>query len=49
MKYQEKFNIKMQEFTFMFPDEDDVIEPGEKGFVTSITLFNDGMMPSPIH
>jgi hypothetical protein len=25
------------------------VEPGEKGFVISITLFNAGFMPSPIH
>lgn len=39
----------MQDFTIMFPEEDDVVEPGEKGFVTSVTLFNAGGMPAPIH
>ena len=39
----------MTDFTIMFPEEDDVIEPGEKGFVTSVTIFNAGSMPAPIH
>ncbi len=49
MKYAEKYDLKMQDFTFIFPEEDDVIEPGEKGFITTVTLFNAGLMPSPIH
>lgn len=49
IKYQEKFDIRMLDFTYMFPEEDGVVEPGEKGFITSITLFNAGMMPTPIH
>jgi hypothetical protein len=28
-KYEDKYDIKMQDFTFMFPEEDEVIEPGE--------------------
>ena len=39
----------MTDFTISFPEEDAVIEPGEKGFVTTVTLFNAGKMPSPIH
>jgi len=33
----------------MYPEEDEVIEPGERAFVTTVTLTNAGMMPSPIH
>lgn len=33
----------------MFPEEDEVIEPGEKGVVISVTLYNKGLMPSPYH
>jgi hypothetical protein len=39
----------MLDFTINFPEEDEVVEPGEKGFVTTVTLFNAGKMPSPIH
>jgi hypothetical protein len=39
----------MVEFTFMYPDEDEVIEPGEKAYVTTVTITNAGLMPSPIH
>jgi hypothetical protein len=28
-KYMEKFDIQIIDFTYMFPDEDDVVEPGE--------------------
>ena len=49
VKYPQKYDIQMLDFTFMFPDEDEVIEPGEKAFVTSVTLINIGLMPSPIH
>ena len=49
VKYLEKFDIQMLDFTFMYPEEDEVIEPGERGFVTTVTLFNAGLMPSPIH
>jgi hypothetical protein len=49
MVYQEKYDIQMTDFTIMFPEEDDVIEPGEQAFVTSVTLHNNGLMPSPIH
>jgi hypothetical protein len=45
----EKFDTQMLDFTINFPEEDGVIEPGEKGYVTSVTLFNAGGMPSPIH
>lgn len=49
VKYLDKYDIKMVDFTTVFPEEDDVIEPGEKGYVTTVTLHNTGMMPSPIH
>lgn len=49
VKYLDKFDIKMVDFTVMFPEEDEVIEPGEKGYVTSLTITNSGLMPSPIH
>jgi len=39
----------MLDFKINFPEEDEVVEPGEKGFITTLTLFNAGMMPSPIH
>lgn len=48
VKYLEKYDIQMKEFTIMFPEEDDVIEPGEQAFVTSLTLTNSGLMPSPL-
>jgi hypothetical protein len=49
VKYPEKYDVKMLEFSIMFPEEDEVVEPGEKGFVTSLTLTNSGLMPAPIH
>lgn len=49
VKYLQKFDIQMVEFTFMYPEEDEVIEPGERAIVTSVTLANTGLMPSPIH
>lgn len=39
----------MEDFVFIFPEEDQVIEPGEKGVVISVTLYNKGLMPSPYH
>lgn len=33
----------------MFPEEDEVVEPGEHGFVMTLTITNTGLMPSPIH
>lgn len=30
-------------------DDDQIIEPGEDGAVTSLTISNIGPMPSPIH
>ena len=33
----------------MFTEEDEVVEPGEEGYVTSLTIKNNGQMPSPIH
>ena len=35
-----KYDIKMIHFTFMFPEEDDFIKPGEKGIATSLTITN---------
>jgi hypothetical protein len=49
VKYLQKYDIQMQDFTFMFPEEDEVIEPGEKAYVTTVTLTNVGLMPAPIH
>ncbi len=49
MKYLDKYDVKMTDFSISFPEEDAIIEPGEKGFVTTVTLFNAGNMPSPIH
>ena len=49
IKYQERYDVKLLDFTINFPEEDEVVEPGEKGFVTTVTLFNAGKMPSPIH
>ena len=49
VKYQDKYDVKLLDFTLNFPEEDEVVEPGEKGFVTTVTLFNAGKMPSPIH
>ena len=28
-------------------DDDNVIEPGEKGFINSIVVVNEGKMPTP--
>jgi hypothetical protein len=49
VKYLDRYDIKMEDFTFMFPEEDEVIEPGEKGVVVSVTLYNKGLMPTPYH
>lgn len=34
MKYVDKYDIKMVDFTLFFPEEDDVVEPGELSVVT---------------
>ena len=39
----------MVDFAVIFPEEDEVIEPGETGYVSSLTITNSGSMPSPIH
>jgi len=49
VKYLDKYDLKMEDFVFIFPEEDQVIEPGEKGVVISVTLYNKGLMPSPYH
>jgi hypothetical protein len=49
VKYLDKYDIKIQDFTFIFPEEDEVIEPGEKGIVTTVTIYNAGLMPTPYH
>ena len=48
IKYNDKFDLKVTEFTHTFYEEDAVIEPGEKAYVSSLTLHNKGPMPSPI-
>jgi hypothetical protein len=32
----------------MYPDDDEVIEPGEKAYINSLTIKNAGLMPSPL-
>jgi hypothetical protein len=49
IKYQSTYDIKLIDFKITFPEEDEVVEPGEKGFICTLTLFNAGKMPSPIH
>lgn len=48
VKYFDKYNLKILDFTYMFIEDDGVIEPGEKGLITSLTIQNTGLMPSPI-
>lgn len=43
------YQLKLQDFVYTFPEEDDVLEPGEKGYVINVTIANTGDMPSPIH
>jgi hypothetical protein len=49
IKYLDKYDLKIIDFTIMFPEEDEVVEPGEEGYVTSLTIKNNGQMPSPIY
>jgi hypothetical protein len=49
IRYSEKFDIQMLDFHWIFSEDDGVIEPGEQGFVTEVTLYNNGGMPTPIH
>ncbi len=48
-KYLEKYDVKILDFTHNFPEEDGIVEPGETGFISTLTLYNDGEMPSPVH
>jgi hypothetical protein len=49
VKYPDRYDVKIEDFAFMFLEEDDVIEPGETGRVVTVTLYNKGLMPSPYH
>jgi len=49
VKYLNKYDLKLVEFGMTFYEEDGIIEPGEKAFISSLTLHNIGLMPTPIH
>ena len=49
VKYEEKFDLKIIEFGIIFYEEDGIVEPGEKAYISSLTLHNLGLMPTPIH
>lgn len=48
VKYLNKYDLKVLEFGFIFYEEDTIIEPGEKAYISSVTLHNIGLMPTPI-
>lgn len=49
VKYEDKFELKLLDFAMIFYEEDAIIEPGEKAYVSTLTLHNRGLMPTPIH
>ena len=49
LRYLNSFDVKILDFTYEFIEDDDVIEPGEIGFISSLTIENAGLMPSPIN
>ena len=49
VRYSDKFDLQVKEFTMIFYEYDLVLEPGEKAYVSTMTLHNNGPMPSPIH
>lgn len=49
LKYFDKYDIKLEDFEYRFPEDDGVVEPGERGLITSITLHNQGLMPTPVN
>ena len=36
--YNDKYDLKLQEFGLIFDEEDGIVEPGEKGYVSAVTL-----------
>ena len=49
VRYSDKYDLQVKEFTIVFYEDDQVIEPGEKAYVSTMNLHNTGPMPSPIH
>lgn len=49
ISYRDRYSLKIKEFTFDFKLDDRIIEPGEVGFISSLTYINEGPMPTPIH
>eukprot|EP00347_Sterkiella_histriomuscorum_P009216 403342079 len=48
-KYENKYDLNLVEFYHEFFDEDEVIEPGEKGAINYVEVINKGTMPTPMH
>ena len=47
-KYLDKYDLKLVDFGIIFYEEDGIIEPGEKAYISTLTLQNIGLMPTPI-
>lgn len=45
--YEEKYKIRIESFNFRLMDDDNVIEPGEFGYISDVTIVNEGKMPTP--
>eukprot|EP00347_Sterkiella_histriomuscorum_P009341 403341583 len=48
VKYLNKYDLKLLDFGIIFYEEDGIIEPGEKAYISTLTLHNIGLMPTPI-
>lgn len=48
VKYLNKYDLKLLEFEVTFYEDDGIIEPGERAYVSTVTLHNIGLMPTPI-
>ncbi|CDW71365.1 UNKNOWN [Stylonychia lemnae] len=49
VKYEDKYDLKIVDFGMIFYEEDGIIEPGEKAYISTLTIHNLGLMPTPIH
>ncbi len=47
LTYNSAFDLRIVDFTVSYPENDNVIEPGEKATISSVTLRNVGGMPTP--
>lgn len=49
IEYDDRFKLKVTEYSIKYEDDDGIVEPGEICHIHSVKVQNVGKMPTPIH